>query len=1173
MPELSEITPGLIVLHGNRMEDLRALAVKWMQDHPLAPLESEVILVQSNGIAQWLKLALAADPRLPGAEQGLSVAAALELSLPAGFIWSMYRAVLGNERLPERDVLNRDSLIWRNWRLLQPGQLGPDFAALQQFLQTDRSGRKRYQLAEKLADLYDQYQVYRADWLDAWARGQDVLFDAQGQTLELPTLARWQAQWWRLLLQDINDPAMHNTRAGVHRAFLEVLEQSAERPAQLPRRVMVFGLSALPAQSLEALAALSKFMQVMVFVHNPCQHFWGDIIEDRDLLRAQYRRQARKPGLPALLEEDQLHQYAQPLLAAWGKQGRDYIGLMDQFDGPLHAEKLALFQEQRLDWFGSHGTDTVLQQLQDDILELRPLAESREIWADHDGSKDRSVCFHVAHSPLREVEILHDQLLDYFSQDPTLQPKDVIVMVPDIQAYAPHIQAVFGLLDRKDSRYLPYTLADLKQRGNDPLMIALEQLLELPETKLTLSQIVDWLDVPAFRQRFGMSQTQLPLAKQWLQGAGIRWGLDSKHRQSWGLDPAHSANTWVFGLRRLLLGYAMHDERGFGDTIPYREVGGLDATLIGALSKLVKTLAEVLERLSEPATPMEWAQHIEFLLDHCFAAETDAEQALLARLHTQTESWLEQVEHAQVDTPIPLAVFRESWLSRVDQAQLSQRFMAGAINFCTLVPMRAIPFRVVCLLGMSEGAFPRVQERTDFDLMARHWRPGDRARRDDDRYLLLEALLSARERFYLSWVGRRARDNAECPPSVLVGQLRDHLSQVYDREPPGILSALTTEHPLQPFSRRYFAGDASLFTYAREWLPMMEPSSPAETRVQPLSETALPEPVDIEMLVDLLRDPVGCWSRRRLHVQLPEHEQGIDNDEPFLIAGLSTYQLTQPLLGEFLRSSQPEQPLEQRLDQRFEQLIKQGQLPFGPFAAIEQNRIQQQLLALHQSTQVLFATPPQALEPRLLEYRYEQGRVVGSLGPTYVVATHAEPSQVELSYFELGLGEGAQPKFKRFIGPWLRQVLANACGYPLQTYFVGPDGHAQFAPLPAEQAAAVLQHSLALYRQSLRTMPYCAAEPGLILAQLIDTPPAPEAGEALNREAQEAVKKALLTVQGSPRTPGLLQRNPYLYTWFPDLAEAVTTPRFLQWSRALYAPLIDHFHGCLNGLPELPAHD
>src|SRR5690606_9535507 len=122
----------------------------------------------------------------------------------------------------------------------------------------------------------------------------------------------------------------------------------------------------------------------------------------------------------------------------------------------------------------------------------------------------------------------------------------------------------------------------------------------------------------------------------------------------------------------------------------------------------------------------------------------------------------------------------------------------------------------------NDGDYPRPRAPAHFDLTENDYRPGDRSRRDDDRYLFLEALLSARERFYLSWVGRSVVDNAESPPSVLVAQLRDHLADVLHSESgyDNVLEQLTTEHPLQGFSREYFRSaspESRLFTYSREW--------------------------------------------------------------------------------------------------------------------------------------------------------------------------------------------------------------------------------------------------------------------------------------------------------------------------------------------------------------------
>ncbi|MBF2966499.1 exodeoxyribonuclease V subunit gamma, partial [Pseudomonas aeruginosa] len=268
----------------------------------------------------------------------------------------------------------------------------------------------------------------------------------------------------------------------------------------------------------------ARFSQVLLCVHNPCRHHWADIVADKDLLRHEYRRQQRRAGVPADLDEDRQHQHAQPLLAAWGKQGRDYINLLDSYDDPDSYRNL--FGEVnggRIDLFSEEAPHGLLGQLQDDILELRPLAETREHWPPVAPRSDASIRFHVAHSAQREVEILHDQLLARFNADPSLKPRDVIVMVPDINAYAPHIEAVFGQVPRDDQRFIPYTLADQGQRGREPLLIALEHLLKLPDSRFAVSEILDLLDVPALRRRFGVDEADLATLHRWIEGAGVRW--------------------------------------------------------------------------------------------------------------------------------------------------------------------------------------------------------------------------------------------------------------------------------------------------------------------------------------------------------------------------------------------------------------------------------------------------------------------------------------------------------------------------------------------------------------------------------------------------------------------------------------------------------------------------
>ncbi|MED5431106.1 MAG: exodeoxyribonuclease V subunit gamma, partial [Pseudomonadota bacterium] len=546
---------GLMVLHSNRLETLTELVADWLRRQPLSPLETETFLVQSNGMAQWLKLQLA---------QSLGISAGYQFQMPARFLWNAYRAVLGEEQVPRTSPFDKSRLMWRLYRLLPTLLDDPHFGPLRHFLTDDQDCRKRHQLAERLADLYDAYQVYRADWLTDWEAGRDQLRKAHDRNAhdDFPDSQRWQAHLWRAVLTDMDDDKQGLSRSAIHDRFIETLK-SGETPPGLPRRLIIFGISALPQQSLEALAALSQHCQILMLVQNPCQHYWADIVEDRHLLRRQLDERKRHLDL---LPENRVN----PLLAAWGKQGRDFIGLLYDHDDPDSYR--SAFQNQ-IDLFTDLTPGTLLEQLQQDILDLepQPAPDQRPLL-----QPDSSLHFTIAHSPQREVEILQDALLKRFAEDPTLQPRDVIVMVPDIEAYAPYIDAVFGRMERDDPRYLPYTLSDRSAGAASPMAQAMESLLHLTQWRFTASDILDLLEVPAVRQRFAIEESDLPQLASWIDQARIRWGLNSDQRHT--LDvPGFEQNSWAFGLKRMLAGYLMGDGPAWNNIQPLDEVAGLGA--------------------------------------------------------------------------------------------------------------------------------------------------------------------------------------------------------------------------------------------------------------------------------------------------------------------------------------------------------------------------------------------------------------------------------------------------------------------------------------------------------------------------------------------------------------------------------------------------------------------
>jgi exodeoxyribonuclease V gamma subunit len=1081
-----------MVLHSNQLEGLRELAVKFIRNHPLPVLAPEVLLVQSNGMKHWLELALAKD---------LGICTATQVELPSAKLWQIYRAVLGPSNVPAHMPLDKSPLVWRIMRLLPSLLAKPSFAPLKNYLgqaedQASPMNRRAYQLAAQLADVLDGYQNYRADWLEDWANSKDQLRTQTGMATPLPSAQSWQPELWRDLLDDLAADAevkaalktdtqhSFSSRAKVHEAFMAKMATLPEgqRPAGVPHRIMVFGVTSLPMQTVQALAALGRVCQVLMLVQNPCQHYWGHVVESRvPLAKLAKQRQAHKAGLPvpqddgSLSEADQytLHTDTHPLLAAWGKHGRDYLHLLDGFDDVDQYKG----QFNRVDVFvdpadsaADEGREpNMLEHLQSSLLNLAPLPDHlTDVPAD-----DTSIAFVQTHSAQREVEVLHDRLLAWLDADPTLKPADIMVMVPDMANFAPHIHAVFGRFASNDARHLPYTVADTTPR-TEPLVQALDTLLQLPQLRVTRVEWQSLFEVAAVRERFGLEEHDVAQLDTWLADAGVRWGLDAPHRKPWGIAPDMAdanQNSWLFGIERLLLGYATgaSDDLAtpWADTLPQAGVGGLDARVVDGLLQWLRHTQIALIKLRQDHTPTEWVAVLQQLVALFFKPSDEADERLIERVMAPLETWLAECQLARLDSPLPLVVVREHWMAQLQQPAMQRRFFGGGVQFATLMPMRSIPFKCVCLLGMNDGDYPRSQTPRDFDLMSdaahagstqSHWRAGDRSRREDDRYLFLEALLSARDKLYISWQGRRSTDHEVKPPSVLVAQLMDYLNAVWTQrndegEPtPACVAPL---QPLQAFSPKYFTQDSTFQTYADDWQRALLSSSAATASNESTPSEAAPTELTLQHLQRLLRQPVEVFLVDRLRLRLDQPEEAADEEEPFSLDGLEKYKLNQ-------RIAQAEDA-----QQAIDQLRLSGQLALAGFGEAQQQLFENDREKLREQLDVLLLKWPNTLSVQSAHWQ---------LGHTHLSAewtngqtmwhTNGKAHDAGQQWLQVALRPGAVTEGKKehqvtridtLSQLWLHHLAACASGTPTTSVQIGFDAAIELKPIQAEQAQEHLQ--------------------------------------------------------------------------------------------------------------------
>ncbi len=871
----------LSLYHAPDLETLGELATTLLAKPLADPFAPALVVVPSQGMGRWLTLELAR-------KQGIAMQ--LETQLPARFVWDLSRTVLG--QLPEQSAFAPQTLTWRlyDW-LCEPANLDLT-PRLAQYLDGGDE-RRRLSLSAKIADTFDQYLLYRDDWLAAWERGE---------TLELGPDEGWQALLWHELTKD-----GHPHRARLLGDLLQRLYRD-EPLSGLPERLLVFGISSLPPHHLRVLDGLARHIDVVVCALNPSREAWGDIRDIRELARQlpnfgrlgsvaseEQARQslARERSVQAVHEhpepgfneasssavapqpsgaDDWYLDVGHPLLASLGKQGRDFFDALFSLDG----------QE-----FGLYSADedlrdnSLLRALQNDILRLRTRHPDERLQLAAD---DRSLEMHIAHSPLREVEILHDQLLARFAADPSLSPDQVVVLTPDIERYAPFIEAVFAA--REGVPRIPYSLADRSLRAEVPLIEAFLELLMLAQSRFAAEEILAWLEQPAIARRAGIESEDLPLLRDWLREAGVRWGRDGGQRARLGL-PDEAAFTWRQGLDRLLLGFAAPPQLAgdraplLGEHWPLDALEGARGQLLGRLVAFVERLGQLADQLARPRPLAEWADDLQLLIDSLFD-EREAGDTLLV-LSQACTALREQALAAELTRPIELELVHQQLSAVLQQGGGASGFLTGAVTFCTMVPMRSLPFRLVCLLGLDDGVFPRRTPPSGFDLIGRHPRRGDRARRLDDRYLLLETLLSARDALYLSYVGRDPRDNAQLPPSVLLSEVLEAVDLTAVLPDGGKASErISIAHPLQPFAPGNFASGGFSGSWFRAAQRLAEPP-----QLPPPFTSRLAEPdaawltIEPSQLLQCFRHPSRFLLEQRLGLRLADSRETLASDEPF----------------------------------------------------------------------------------------------------------------------------------------------------------------------------------------------------------------------------------------------------------------------------------------------------
>lgn len=772
----------------------------------------------------------------------LGVAGHLKIELPAEFAWSVMREALPG--LPLESAFEPAVLRWRIFDLLGRWE-GDD--PVNDYL-ADGDSRKRFELADKLAAAYDRCMVFRNR---AW--NADKPED-------------WHVRLWSQVTADIAD-ATHWVDAVA--AYGQAVGTRESRPPRTS--VYLFGMATLSPSYVELLRHVGTVMDVHLFLLSPSRDFWN--------------------GEHPTADADGYYAEGNELVTTWGRLARDMQALVEK--APATAERetyedaadtcLGAVQRSIVGWPSIGGHGAAPQVGPDDTLQI-----------------------HVCHSATREVEVLHDRLLGLFDDHPDIQPADVLVLTPNLDAYAPVIEAVFGAANR-----IPFNIGRQRARVGTAISAFLD-LLALAGSRYTASQMLAPLRAASVRESFGLDEGDLGRVREWVQQARIRWGMDATHCIEQGVSaPIH--NNWEHGLRRLLLGYAIPDEDVLvNGVVPCGldrwgyQAGAGDYERLGRFLHYCELASELNTWAADEHTPDAWAERLHAeVLSRFFVRQPHYDPDSVREIESVSrliDDFAGECAIAGGDIPVPFEVLRESLVRRARVDSRATPRLADGVTVASLATGQIFPAKVVCVLGMNDGAFPRLPPPALFDFMDRLFgesarQPGDRDVRDEDRFAFLEALLAARRCFVVSYTGRDLMEDKPIPPSTVVSELTDYLLRRFAED-----EDWEIHHPLQPFSRRYFTSQGpSLFSYSQAMANAAEVVGGGGTHPRRFSGTLPPTthgaamPDDELGLNELIRfsaSPAKYFLRNRLGIYLGEDAEELRDHESFELNHLESWELT-----------------------------------------------------------------------------------------------------------------------------------------------------------------------------------------------------------------------------------------------------------------------------------------
>ncbi len=998
---------GFFAYHSNNLKKLAEKAGKVLKKAKGSnPLQKTTIVIQTPGMGRWFSLQMA---EIEG------VCANLDTVFPEKFLFTIGEEVLKIEG--NNTFFEKENLSWLIYDLL-----GTDLVKRKEFKNLREyvleKPVKKYQLSQIVADLFDQYTVYRPEMIEKWHKNESYYKNDKDEF------------WQKELFREITAmPENSIDKQRFKKEFMEKCMNLKERPAGLPCPIVLFGISTMNKYQLDLFHALSSLTEIHLFFMNPCKEYWGEIVSRKTLGK---------------MDDDNPFYYESPnlLLADLGFAGRVFLKNI--------SEKADSIE----DLFVEKHPENMLDHIKKNILEMD----------EGDFSVDNSIVVNGCWEKMREVEVLKDQLLNLFCEDNSLMPHDIAVLAPDIEDYAPYIEAVFN----SGEHHIPWSISDRSAGRESSVAKVFLKILGLMGSMFKRSELFEVFEVDFVHKKFGVNKEDLNKIKSVLEESGIKWGIDKNWRNSIGF-PRFEQNSWKFGLERILLGYAMPGKGVdmFYDVLPYDFVEGSESRTVAKFITFAEAVFSRYTIFKMEKTLEDWVDRLNDLISELFYESFDTSREI-QYLRLTLDKLRECSKVSKFSGVVPLNVILAYLTNSLSSSGYGRGFISGQVTFCSFKPMRSIPFKVICMLGMNDESFPRDHRRPSFDLINRYPQINDRSHKQNDKYLFLETLVSAQSKVIVSYNPHNFKVSSQNSPalaSLPVETLLETIEARTLKKNNKGKKPFVTLHPLQPFSREYFSAEEGIFTFSKKdenaAFALSDPGSKREKR-EKIERVDPPDPLnpeekhffepEIDQFISFFLNPPKFFFKKRVGMTEPWIKEDVEDLEMFSFDNLSRYKVGEEYLDFLDRGFEP-------VDFK-KKLRGEGKMPHG--------NVGRMLLDMEVDGLKDFAFKVN---------RYKGGSQSEKLNVETVVDTgefsvrlHGTINSIypgQLLFYRPSKRIRAVDKMKS----WIYHLLMNASGVEKHTVYASTEKDIVFYPVKEKESIGILKKLSQIYFEGLSTIP------------------------------------------------------------------------------------------------------